>query len=121
MGYKDETYTCELINWENLDKKVLQQKLIHYLPNGEKKMHCDKLCDFYPFEIVKNSMINFFKDEEVLAFLIASKKTEKIEFTSSYEKDKYYDIHFIYHYEDGKIKQVNMVIDSERQVGTLEL
>ena len=71
-------------------------------------------------------MTQFFKQSDVQEIL--EKRDKDLEnrglmpfeftFTSSYEADKYYDIHFIYNLKENK---VNMVVDSERQIGTIDL
>ena len=122
MGYKDETYTFNGFN-SNPD---LKKKMNNFFPNGEKKIFCDEQKEFFPFEVVKNSMTQFFKQSDVQEIL--EKREKDLEnhglipleftFTSSYEADKYYDIHFIYNLKENK---VNMVVDSERQIGTIDL
>lgn len=118
MGYKDEIYT-----FNGFVSKELEMKIDHYFPCGQRKMFGEEMKTFFHFEVVKNAMTQFFSDKEVQQ-LIKKRKDELIQheftFTSSYEANKYYDIHFIYHIKED-IFSVNLIINSERQLGTINL
>lgn len=122
MGYKDETYTFNGFN-NNPDLKT---KMNSFFPCGQKKIFCDEQKEFFPFEVVKNAMTQFFKQKDVQEILEKRDKDQlnhglsslDFTFTSSYEANKYYDIHFIYNLKEDK---VTMIVDSERQIGTIDL
>lgn len=120
-------YQKELFTWDGhiYNNKELKEKLFQYLGEGQKIAKCDKLCDFYTYDHLIKALTLFFKDQKVQemiaqdclkAWNTQNGNYHEIKFETSFEKSKYYDIHFNYHRDSANILPIDISIVSENHL-----